>query len=172
MQQPLDQFSPEEIKKNCIIALYANEVEDNNGLPFFLGKVLRVFNKNEKNDDDDDDEGQSDQKAPECVVKIHEYIQTKINEQPTGKYQLHIEHGEKIKGSKRTKSKPVTSEVEIAQIAFLIESLNKEKSIPNPTMKLLSFNCEVAARTKIFVCPGWHKFAIDLGLKPLAELDE
>ena len=172
MQQPLNQFSHEEIEKNSIIALYANEVEDNNGLPFFLGKVLRVFNKNEKNDDDDDDEGQSDQKAPKYVVKIHEYIQTEINEQPTGKYQLHIEHGEKIKGSKSTKSKPVTSEVEIAQIAFLIESLNKDKSIPNPTMKLLSFNCEVAARRDIFVCPGWHKFAIDLGLKPMPELDE
>ena len=170
MQQPLYQFSHEEIKKNSIIALYANEPEDNNGLPFFLGKVLRVFNKNEKDDDDDDDdEGQSDQKAPKYVVKIHEYIQTEINEQPTGKYQLHIEHGEKIKGSKRTKSKPVTSEVEIAQIAFLIESLNKEKSIPNPTMKLLSFNCEVAARRDIFVCPGLHKFAIDLGLKPMPE---
>ena len=56
-------------------------------------KVLRVFNKNEKNDDDDDDEGQSDQKAPKYVVKNHEYIQTEINEQPTGKYQLHFEHG-------------------------------------------------------------------------------
>ena len=172
MQQSLNQFSHEEIKKNSIIALYANEPEDNNGLPFFHGKVLRVFNKNEENDDDDDDEGQSDQNAPKYVVKIHEYIQTEINEQPTGKYQLHIEHGEKIKGSKRTKSKPVTSEVEIAQISFLIESLNKEKSIPNPTMKLLSFNCEVAARRDIFVCPGRHKFAIDLGLKPMPELDE
>jgi hypothetical protein len=172
MQQPLDQFSPEEIKKNSIIALYANEAEDNNGLPFFLGKVLRVFNKNEENDDDDDDEGQSDQKAPKYVVKIHEYIQTEINEQPTGKYQLHNAHGEKKKGSKTTKPKAVTSEVEIAQIAFLIESLNKDKSIPNPTMKLLSFNCEVAARRDIFVCPGWHKFAIDLGLKPMPELDE
>ena len=169
MQQPLDQFSPEEIKKNTIIALYANEAEDNNGLPFFLGKVLRVFNKNEKNDDDDVDEGQSDQKAPKYVVKIHEYIQTEINEQPTGKYQLHNAHGEKKKGSKTTKPKAVTSEVEIAQIAFLIESLNKDKSIPNPTMKLLSFNCEVAARRDIFVCPGWHKFAIDLGLKPMPE---
>ena len=47
MQQPSDQFSHEEIKKNSIIALYANEKEDNNGLPsgFFLGKVLRVFNR-------------------------------------------------------------------------------------------------------------------------------
>ena len=169
MQQPLNQFSHEEIEKNSIIALYANEAEDNNGLPFFLGKVLRVFNKNEENDDD---EGQSDQKAPEYVVKIHEYIQTEINEQPTGKYQLHNAHGEKKKGSKTTKSKAVTSEVEIAQIAFLIESLNKDKSIPNPTMKLLSFNCEVAACREIFECPEWHKFAEDLGLSPLPELEE
>ena len=78
MQQPLDQFSHEEIKKNFIIALYANEAEDNKGLPFFLGKVLRVFNKNEKDDDADEDDGQSE-KAPEYWVEIHEYIQTEIN---------------------------------------------------------------------------------------------
>ena len=73
------------------------------------------------------------------------------------------------RGSKTTKSKAVTSEVEIGQIAFLIESMNKEKFIPNPTMKSLSFNCEVAARRKIFKCPGWRKFALELGLKPLPE---
>ena len=95
-----------------------------------------------------------------------------MNGQPTGKYILHNKHGEKKRGSKSTKSKAVTSEVEIAQIAFLIESLNKDKTIPNPAMKLLSFNCEVAARREIFVCPGWHKFAIDLGLKPMPEQDE
>ena len=76
------------------------------------------------------------------------------------------------KGSKATKAKAVTSQVEIAQIAYLIEKMNSDKSSPKNTMKLLSFNCEVAARTKIFECPGWHKFGIDLGLKPLAELDE
>ena len=76
------------------------------------------------------------------------------------------------KGSKTTKAKAVTSEVKIAQIAYLIEKMNSDKSLPKNTMKRRSFNCEVAARTKIFVCPVWHKFAIDLGLKPLAELDE
>ena len=89
MQQPLNQLSHEEIKNDCVIALYANKPEDNNGLPFFLGKVLRVFNKNEK-DDNDDDDGQSDE-APEYYVEIHEYIQTEINKQPTGKYILHTE---------------------------------------------------------------------------------
>ena len=172
MRQPLNQFSHEEIKRNSIIALYANEPEDNNGLPFFLGKVLRVLNKNEKDDDDDDDDGQSDEKAPEYWVEIHEYIQTEVNDQPTAKYIPHNEHGETKRGSKSTKAKAVITQVEIAQIALSIEKMNKDKTIPNATIKLLSFNCEVAARTKIFVCPGWHKFAIDLGLKPLAELDE
>ena len=73
------------------------------------------------------------------------------------------------RGSKATKAKAVTSEVEIAQIAYLIEKMNSDKSLPKNTMKLLSFNCEKAARPKIFVCPGWHKFAIDLGLKPMPE---
>ena len=80
------------------------------------------------------------------------------------------------KGSKSTKAKVVITQVEIAQIAFLIKKMNSDKSIPKNTMKLLSFNCEVAACRKIFVCPGWHKFAlamaIDLGLSPLPELEE
>ena len=171
MQQPLSQFSYKEIKKNSVVALYANEPQDNHGLPFFLRKVLCIFNKNKNYDDDNNNKGQSDQKAPKYVVQIHEYIQTRINEQPTGKYILHNGHGEKQRGSKSTKSKAVISEVTIAQIAFLIEPMNKEKSIPNPTMKLLSFNCKVAACCKILVCPGWHKFAINLGLKPVADLD-
>ena len=103
MQQPLNQFSYKEIKTNSIIALCANEPEDNNGLPFFLGKVLRVFNKNEKADDDDDDDGQSDEKAREYCVELHEYIQTEVNKQPTGKYIPHNEHGERKKGFEKHK---------------------------------------------------------------------
>ena len=87
MQQPLSQFSQEEIKKNSIVALYAwdPEDEDNHALPFFLGKVMNVFDNNEN-----DSDGNESDKAPECLVKIHEYVQTKNNVgQPTGKYQLH-----------------------------------------------------------------------------------
>ena len=102
MQPPLNQFSHDKIKQNSIIALYANEDLDNNGLPFFLGKVLRIFNKNERPDDDDDDDGQSDEEAPEYCVEIHEYIHTEINSQPSGKYILHNEHG--VKGFKSHES--------------------------------------------------------------------
>ena len=75
------------------------------------------------------------------------------------------------KGSKATTAmaKAVTSKVEIGQIALLIDKMNTDKSLPNPKISFLSFSCEVAARRKIFKCPGWRKFALDLGLKPLAE---
>ena len=155
----MTQFLPEDIKKNSIIALYADEKEDNNGLPFFLRKVLRVFNKNEKDDDADEDGEESDE-APEYLVDIHEYIQTKINGQPSGKYIPHNEHGEAKKGSKTTKAKAVTVKVEIAQSAFLLEKMNNDESLPNPTMKLLSFNCKVAAHREIFKCTGRRKFAL------------
>ena len=58
------------------------------------------------------------------------------------------------KGSKSTKAKAVTSKVEMAQITFLIEKMNKDKSIPKSTAQRFSFNCEVAARRNIFECPG------------------
>ena len=65
----IEPISHEAIKKNSVIALYAIEPEDNNGLPFFLGKVLRVFNKNEKDDDDDKDDEQSE-RLPNTVWKF------------------------------------------------------------------------------------------------------
>ena len=83
-----------------------------------------------------------------------------------------LQHGETKKGSRATKAKAVITQVEIAQIAFSIEKMNKDKSITNATMKLLSFNCEVAALRKIFECPGWRKFALNLGLWPMPELEE
>ena len=78
-------------------------------------------------DDDNDDDGQSDEKAPEYWVEIHEYIQNKVNEQPTGKYIPHNGHGETKKGSKSTKAKAVITQVKIAQISLSIEKMNKDK---------------------------------------------
>ena len=53
--------------------------------------------------------------------------------------------------------------------------MNNGKSLPKATMKILSYNCEVAARSysEFFMCPGWqswHKFSLDLGLKPMPEV--
>ena len=142
-QQPLGQISHEEIKKNSIIAVYAEDDEDNHGLPFFLGKVLSVSNKNEKERDDDEDDDESDE-APEYLVEIHEYIQTENNDgEPSGKYQLHNVDGErkKLKGSKATTAKADTSKVPIGQIALVPvnEKMNGNTSLPKATMKFLSY---------------------------------
>ena len=169
VQQPLSQFPHEEIKKNSVIALYAGEDEDNHGLPFFLGKVLSVSNQNKSDRDEDEDEDESDE-AIKYVVSIHDYIQTESNDgKPTGKYILHNEHGERKKGSNGTRSKAVTAKVPIGQIVFLIDKMNGNKSIPKNTMSLLSFNCEVADGRNVFKCPGWRKFVVNLGLKPMPE---
>ena len=47
--------------------------------------------------------------------------------------------------------------------------MSSDKSLPKATMKVFSYNCEVAVRSGVFKCPGWHKFAVDLGLKPVPE---
>ena len=61
MQQPLGQFSHEEIEKKSIVAVYAEETEDIHDLPFFWGKVLNVFDKNETDGDHDEDNKESDE---------------------------------------------------------------------------------------------------------------
>ena len=99
MQQPLS----EEIKKNSIVALYAyaGEDEDNHGLPFFLRKVINVIDNSKTDGDADEGKDESD-KASKYLVKIHEYIDIDIQTEnyagePTGKFQLHNEHGEREK---------------------------------------------------------------------------
>ena len=94
--------------------------------------------------------------------------------EPTRKYILHSEHGERERRVQKpcTKAKAVTSKVEIGQMDLLIEKMNSDKSVPESTMKFLSFNCEVAARREIFKCPGWRTFALDLGLKPMPEQEK
>ena len=87
-------------------------------------------------------------------------------------YICHNEHGETKKCSKATTAKAVTLKVETGQVALLIDKMNTDKSLPNPKISFLSFSCEVAARRKIFKCPGWCKFALDLGLSPLPELEK
>ena len=74
MQQSLNQFSLEEIKKRSIVALYAREDEDNHALSCFLGKVINVFDNSENDGDADEDEDESD-KAPKYLVEVHEYVQ-------------------------------------------------------------------------------------------------
>ena len=73
MQQPLGQFSHNEITKSSVVALYAGEDEDNHDLPLFLGKMMNVFDNNEN----DGDANESNQ-ASEYLVEIHEYIQQQI----------------------------------------------------------------------------------------------
>ena len=135
---------------------------------------MNVYDNSANNGDADEDNDESD-KAPKYLVEIHEYVQTENNAgEPTGKYQLHNVVGERKKNSKPTTAKVVTSKVPIGQIALLMEKMNNVKSLPKATMKLLSYNCEVAARdrSEVFKCPGWHKFALDLGLKPMPEVDK
>ena len=108
--------------------------------------MLSVSNQNENDRDDNADHDESDE-APEYLVENHEFIQIENNDgKPTGKYILHNVNGERKKGLKATAAKAVTSKVQIGQIALVIEKMNGNKSLPKPTMKLLSFDCQVAAR--------------------------
>ena len=82
---------------------------------------------------------------------------------------------ERRKGNlKATKAncKAVTLKVPIGQNALVIEKMNNDKSMPKPKMRILSCKYEVATRREVFKCPGWCKFAIDLGLKPMPEKEK
>ena len=95
---PWVSFPTRRSREKSIVAVYAEEDKDNHGVPFFLGKVLSVSNKNKKDGDADKDDDESDE-APEYLVEFHEYIQTENNDgKPSGKYQLHNVDGERENG--------------------------------------------------------------------------
>ena len=139
-------------------------------MPFFLGKNINVIDNSETEGDADEDDDVSD-KASKYLVEIHEHVQTENNVgEPTGKHQLHNEHGEREKRVQKPRNpRQSLRKSQTGQNYLLIDKMNSDKSLPKATMKHVSYNCEVAARSEVFKCPELHKFAVDLGRKPMPE---
>ena len=105
----LDTYSFNDLSKGNFVAVYAQDPEENCGLPFWIGKVHELQPPIAENDSDDDDITEDDL---EGSVIIHECIQTNTTTGERSKcYVEHKEHGQKQKGKRETATKKVQTKV-------------------------------------------------------------
>ena len=114
----------------------------------------------------DEESDEEDDMFAHGTVQFHGYVQTvKANEEPSGKYEPHLEHGAKKKGKSSTTSKKVVTDVPLNQVAYIFDSLTAGKTILKKDKLWISYYCEVAKRQATFECTGVEKFNDELGLK-------
>ena len=151
------------VTKGKMCAIFANNIDENLGYPFWIGKVLTTTAPKEIGSEESDEE---DDMFAHGTVQFHGYVQTvKANEEPSGKYEPHLEHGAKKKGRSSTTSKKVVTDVPLNQVAYIFDSLTAGKTILKKDKLWISYYCEVAKRQATFECPGVEKFNDELGLK-------
>ena len=161
----LDTYLFTDLSKGKFVAVYAQDPEENFGLPFWIGKVHELHPPIAENDSDDDDITEEDL---EGSVTIHECIQTaKSTGEGTKAYVEHNEHGQKQRGKRKTATKKVLTRVAINQIAYKFDDLTKGKQIRVQDQKWIAYQCEIAARLQLYDCPGVMKFNDMLKIKTL-----
>ena len=161
----LDTYLFTDLSKGKFVAVYAQDPEENFGLPFWIGKVHELHPPIAENDSDDDDITEEDL---EGSVTIHECIQTKkTTGEGTKSYVEHNEHGKKQRGKSKTTTKKVLTRVAIDQIAYKFDDLTKGKQIKVQDQKWIAYQCEIAARLRLYDCPGVIKFNDMLKIKTL-----
>ena len=161
----LDTYSFTDLSKGKFVAVYAQDPEENCGLPFWIGKVHELQPPIAEKDSDDEDITEEDL---EGSVTIHECIQTKkTTGEGTKSYVDHNEHGKKQRGKSKTATKKVLTRVAIDQIAYKFDELTKGKQIKVQDQKWIAYQCEIAARLRLYDCPGVIKFNDMLKIKTL-----
>ena len=162
----LSGYNCSNVSKGQIVAVYATEEEENHGLPFWIGKVSKVLPARE---DSDDSKSDTDDTEPEKdMVEIEEYIQmVNSNGAPNEAYQPLLTHGKSKKGSKATVAKKTLTTIPMSQVCYVVDKLTLGKKLNAEAKKWVSYQCEVALRTKTFIVPGVAELNTKWGFKML-----
>ena len=158
-----------EVAKGKFAAVYAIDEDDNQGLPFWIGRIHSTEASHGDEDEDDDEEGGLE--TTEWMVKIEEYSQTQNSKNAKGKWSG-IYHPLKVHGAKKAKSsttsaKAVYTTVPIEQIAYIFDKLSASGAMSKNVKDWVAFRCEVAARLRAFECPGFEAFNDACGHKTM-----
>ena len=161
----LSAYNCSNVRKGQIVAVYATEAEENHGLPFWIGKVSKVLPAEQDSDDDNSD---TDDTEPEDLVEIEEYIQMVNSKgEPTEAYQPLLTHGKTKKGTSTTTAKKTVTTIPMSQVCYVVDKLTLTKKLNAEAKKWVSFQCEVALRTKTFIVPGVAELNAKWGFKML-----
>ena len=161
-------YEVQDIIKGQFAAVYATELEENEGLPFWIGKI---HSKPESTVDSDEDEDEDDGESCNHFVEIEEYNQQPKSKnakgQWSGVYKPLKVHGEKKAKSKTTTAKAVITTVPIEQIAYTFPELTASGMLNKTTKEWVSFRCEVASRLRVFDGPNVEAFNEACGFKTM-----
>ena len=160
-------YKVEDIIKGYFAAVYATDIAENGGLPFWIGKVNCTMEERDAETDAFDDS--TDDGDTTWNVKIEEYSQQQKGKgakaQWSGVYKPLKVHGAQKQRSKATSAKAVYTTVPIEQVAYIFEELTLAGMLNKTTKEWVSFRCEVASRLREYDCPGVAEFNESCGYK-------
>ena len=164
-------YSPTEVKRNEFVAICSEDPTENEGLPFWLGKVEKVescvVNDDSSGSDDEDiplDELPKKAKAS-VQVKVKEFVQ--VNK---------AKRGNNVKNSDRTyheakpaadsRAKSVYNWVPLDSIMYKFPKLTQSKSIPKEDANWIVCTAEIWLKSSTCVQPvGVEKMNSEMGFK-------
>ena len=163
----MDEFNS--IKKNHFVAVATEDVDDNWGLPFWLGKVVQKKEQCTELRAGDED---SDEEELEDGVLVEEYVQSQKNPVPAGQgknanrtYAVHVEGG--TAGKKRA-TKAIRTWIPTSAILYQFEKLTTNKSMHKDDANFVAYNAEIMLKAACNVNPvGVAELNAELGYKML-----
>ena len=173
VQEGITYYEFDNINKNHFVAVATDDVEDNWGLPFWLGKVVKKEERcRELMEDGDED---CEEEDLEDGVLVEEFQQSQRNPVPAGKgknqsrtYEVRVEAP--VGGRRSTKA--VRTWIPTTAILYQFEKLTSNKSISKECANFVVYNAEIMLKTACNVNPvGVAELNAELGYKMLPKLD-
>ena len=169
VQEGITYYELDKITKNHFVAVATDNVDDNWGLPFWLGKVVQkkercselVEERNEDCQEEDLEDG----------VLVLEYQQSQRNPVPVGKgknqsrtYEMHVQAA--AGGKKATKG--VRTWIPTTATLYQFEKLTGNKSINKESANFVAYNAEIMLKAACNMNPvGVAELNAELGYKML-----
>ena len=169
-------YDAKELKKD-FVAICSEDRDDNEGLPFWLGKVVKTREVTEKADDDEDDEEDEDESDDDEPLLKKKKTNNKIEVQVKEYTQVLKNKGTKdVKNSDRTykESKPergskatsVLTWVPIESIMYHFDKLTSTHSISKEDANWIVYTAEVWLKSDCDSNPvGVKEMVTELGYK-------
>ena len=169
VQDGITYYEFDSIKKNHFVAVATEEVNDNWGLPFWLGKVVQKKEQCRELRAGDED---SDEEELEDGVLVEEYVQSQKNPVSAGEgknanrtYEVHVQAG--TAGKKRS-TKAIRTWIPTSAILYQFEKLTANKSINKEDANFVAYNAEIMLKAACNVNPvGVAELNAELGYKML-----
>ena len=167
-------YSKKEIKRNEFVAICTENASENDGLPFWIGKVEKVEFRHVEDEDDEESSGSENDDVPlghrhnlsktSVQVKVKEFMQI------TKKKKGIIKNGDRTyheaKPPEGSSDNSSYSWVPLSPIMYKFSNLTKSKSTPQNDANWIAYTAEIWLKSNTGTTPcGVEKMNTELGFK-------